>query len=155
MFEEVRDHLRQLEANGVIRPSKSQFSSPVVCARKKDGRLRLCVDFRLLNNRTVKDNYSLPRVEEILDAIPKGTQYFTKLDLKSGYHQIEIEESHKDRTAFTVGPLGFWEHNRLAFGLCNSPATFQRVMDHCFADMNLKNMYIYILCFFHPLSLNI
>ena len=144
MFEEVRDHLRQLEANGVIRPSKSQFSSPVVCARKKDGRLRLCVDFRLLNNRTVKDNYSLPRVEEILDAIPKGTQYFTKLDLKSGYHQIEIEESHKDRTAFTVGPLGFWEHNRLAFGLCNSPATFQRVMDHCFADMNLKNMYIYI-----------
>ena len=144
MFEEVRDHLRQLEANGVIRPSKSQFSSPVVCARKKDGRLRLCVDFRLLNNRTVKDNYSLPRVEEILDAIPQGTQYFTKLDLKSGYHQIEIEESHKERTAFTVGPLGFWEHNRLAFGLCNSPATFQRVMDHIFADMNLKNMYIYI-----------
>ena len=143
MFEEVADHLRQLEANGVIRPSKSPFSSPVVCVRKKDGRLRLCVDYRLLNARTKKDNYCLPRVEEILDSL-NGARYFTRLDLKSGYHQIEIAEEHKERTAFTVGPLGFWEHNRLAFGLCNSPATFQRVMEDIFSDLNLKIMYIYI-----------
>ena len=143
MFEEVADHLRQLEANGVIRPSKSPFSSPVVCVRKKDGRLRLCVDYRLLNSRTKKDNYCLPRVEEILDSL-NGAQFFTRLDLKSGYHQIEITEEHKERTAFTVGPLGFYEHNRLAFGLCNSPATFQRVMEDIFSDLNLKIMYIYI-----------
>lgn len=107
MFEEVADHLRQLEANGVIRPSKSPFSSPVVCVRKKDGRLRLCVDYRLLNARTKKDNFCLPRVEEILDSM-HGARYFTRLDLKSGYHQIEIAEEHKERTAFTVGPLGFF-----------------------------------------------
>lgn len=143
MFEEVADHLRQLEANGVIRPSRSPFSSPVVCVRKKDGRLRLCVDYRLLNSRTKKDNYCLPRVEEILDSL-NGARYFSRLDLKSGYHQIEIAEEHKERTAFTVGPLGFYEHNRLAFGLCNSPATFQRVMEDIFSDLNLKIMYIYI-----------
>ena len=143
MFEEVADHLKQLEANGIIRPSCSPYSSPIVCARKKDGRLRMCVDFRWLNNRTKKDNYCLPRVEEILDSL-NGAKYFSKLDLKSGYHQIPIAEEHKERTAFTVGPLGFWEHNRLAFGLCNSPATFQRVMEHCFSDMNLKIMFIYI-----------
>ncbi|KAK3741817.1 hypothetical protein RRG08_018517 [Elysia crispata] len=120
MFEEVRDHLRQLEACGVIRPSKSQYSSPVVCCRRKDGKLRLCVDYRLLNSRTRKDNYCLPRVDEILDSL-RGAKYFSRLDLKSGYHQISIREDHKPYTAFTVGPLGFWEHNRLTFGLCNIP----------------------------------
>ncbi|GFO14964.1 Pol polyprotein [Plakobranchus ocellatus] len=143
MLEEVADHLRQLEASGVIRPSKSPFSSPVVCCRKKDGRLRLCVDYRLLNIRTKKDNYCLPRIEEILDSL-KGAALFSRLDLKSGYHQIEIAEEDKERTAFTVGPLGFYEHNRLAFGLCNSPATFQRVMEDCFDDINLKDMFVYI-----------
>ena len=143
MYEEVADHLKILEANGIIRPSKSPYSSPVVCVRKKDGGLRLCVDYRLLNSKTIKDNYSLPRVDEILDSL-QGAKYFTKLDLKSGYHQIEIEENHKERTAFTVGPLGFWEHNRLAFGLCNSPPTFQRVMEQIFSDMNLKSLFIYI-----------
>ena len=143
MFEEVSDHLRQLEASGVIRPSKSPFSSPIVCCRKKDGSLRLCVDYRLLNQRTKKDNYCLPRIEDILDSL-NGSCYFSRLDLKSGYHHIEIEEGHKERTAFTVGPLGFYEHNRLAFGLCNSPATFQRVMEDCFADVHLRDMYVYI-----------
>ena len=142
MFEEMRDHLRQLEACGVIRPSKSQYSSPVVCCRKKDGKLRLCVDYRLLNSRTRKDNYCLPRMDEILDSL-RGAKYFSRLDLKSGYHQISIREDHKPYTAFTVGPLGFWEHNRLAFGLCNSPGTFQRVMEDCFSDLNLRIMYIY------------
>ena len=143
MMEEVSDHLRQLEASGVIRPSKSPFSSPVVCCRKKNGQLRLCIDYRLLNQRTKKDNYCLPRIEDILDSL-KGSKHFSRLDLKSGYHQIEIDEEHKERTAFTVGPLGFFEHNRLAFGLCNSPATFQRVMEDCFADVHLKDMYVYI-----------
>ena len=143
MFEEVRDHLRQQEVEGVIRPSKSQYSSPVVCCRKKDGKLRLCVDYRLLNSRTRKDNYCLPRVDEILDSL-RGAKYFSRLDLKSGYHQISIKEEHKPYTAFTVGPLGFWEHNRLAFGLCNSPGTFRRVMEDFFSDLNIRIMYIYM-----------
>ena len=128
MFEEVRDHLRQLEACGVIRPSISHYSSPVLCYRKKDGKLCLCVDCRLLNSRTRKDNYCLPRVDEILDSL-RGAKYFGRLDLELGYHQISIRKDHKPYTALTVGPLGFWEHNRLTFGLCNSPGTFQRVME--------------------------
>ena len=107
MFDEVADHLKQLETNGVVRPSKSPFSSPVVCVRKKDGGLRMCVDFRLLNSRRKKDNHCIPRVDDILDSL-HGAKYFTRLDLKSGFHQIEIAEDHKERTAFTVGPLGFF-----------------------------------------------
>ena len=143
MLDEVADHIKLLESSGVIRQSHSPYSSPVVCVRKKDGSLRLCIDFRMVNNKTIKDNYSLPRIDEILDSM-HGAKYFSRLDLKSGYHQIEIAEEHKERTAFTVGPLGFYEHNRLAFGLCNSPATFQRVMEDCFADMNQKKVLIYI-----------
>jgi hypothetical protein len=79
------------------------------------------MDFRQLNERTIKDSYALPRVEEILDCL-SGSEYFTVLDMKSGYYQVEIEETHKQRTAFTVGPLGFFEYNRLPFGLTNSPA---------------------------------
>ncbi|KAK3789149.1 hypothetical protein RRG08_001542 [Elysia crispata] len=110
---------------------------------EKDGKLRLCVDYRLLNSRTRKDNYCLLRVDEILDSL-RGAKYFSRLDLKSDYHLISIREDHKPYTAFTVGPLGFWEHNRLAFGLCNSQGTFQRVMEDCFSDLNLRIIYIYI-----------
>ena len=104
MFEEVRDHLRQLEACGVIRPSKSEYSSPVVCCRKKDGKPRLYVVCRLLDSRTYEDNYCLPLVDEILDCL-RGAKYFSSLELRSGYHQISIREDHKPYTAFTVGPL--------------------------------------------------
>jgi hypothetical protein len=114
MFQEVRNHLQQLVEAGVIRRSKSPFSSNVVLVRKKNGDLRMCVDYRQLNNKTKKDAYALPRIEEILDNL-SGNRYFTVLDAKSGYHQIEIDEDHKERTAFTVGPLGFFEYNRMPF----------------------------------------
>lgn len=106
MFKEVRDHLQQLLTAGIIRKSKSPFSSNVVLVRRKNGDLRMCVDYRQLNNKTKKDAYTLPRIEEILDSL-SGNSYFTALDAKSGYHQIEIKESHKEKTAFTVGP--FWD----------------------------------------------
>ena len=109
-----------------------------MCCRMKDGKLRLCVGYGPLNSRTRNDNYCLPRVDEILDSL-RGAKYYSRLN-----HQISIREDHKPYTAFTVGPLGFWEHNRLAFGLCNSPGTFQRVMEDCFSDLNLHIMYIYI-----------
>lgn len=107
MIEEVRHHLEDLLAAGVIRPSKSPYTSNVVLVRKKNGKLRLCVDYRQLNQITVKDSFALPRMEEIFDCL-HGARYFSTLDMKSGYHQIEVEETHKERTAFTVGSIGFF-----------------------------------------------
>lgn len=89
MFKEVRDHLQQLLTADTIRKPKSPFSINVVLVRKKNGDLRMCVNYRQLNNKTMKDAYALPRIEEILDTLP-GNSYFTVLDAKSGYHQIEI-----------------------------------------------------------------
>lgn len=143
VIEEVRTHLQELLASGVIRPSHSPFSSNVVLVRKHDGALRLCVDYRQLNSRTIKDNYALPRIDDILDSL-SGNKYFTVLDMKSGYHQIEIEEQHKERTAFTVGPLGFFEFNKMSFGLANAPATYQRLQEQCLGDLHLKICFIYL-----------
>ena len=143
MFNEVRDHLQQLLDAGIIRKSYSPWASNIVLVRKHDNSLRMCVDFRMLNQRTVKDSYSLPRVEEILDAL-SGSKYFSVLDMKSGFHQIDILESHKERTAFTVGPLGFWEFNRLPFGLSNSPASYQRLMEDSLGDLHLTICFIFL-----------
>lgn len=143
MIDQVRDHLQQLLEAGIIRKSHSPFSSNVVLAKKKNGQLRLCIDFRQLNARTIKDNYSLPRIEDILESLA-GNKYFSVLDMKSGYHQVEIFEEHKQRTAFTVGSLGFYEYNRMPFGLTNAPATYQRLMEECLGDLHLNICYIYL-----------
>ncbi len=130
------NHLQQLLEAGIIRKSHSPWASNIVLVRKKDGRLRMCLDFRMLNRRTVKDAYSLPRVNEILDCL-SGNKYFTILDQKIGYHQVEVDE-HKKRTAFTAGPLGIYEFNRLPFGLSNSPATYQRLMEEILGDLHIN-----------------
>lgn len=127
MVDEVRQHLEQLLKCNIIRPSKSPWTSNIVLVRKKNGKLRLCVDYRMLNNRTVKDSFALPRINEVFDCL-HGAKFFSTIDMKAGYHQIEVEELHKERTGFTVGPLGFFEYNRMSFGLCNSPVTYQRIM---------------------------
>lgn len=142
-YDEVRQHLKDMLDSGVIRESHSPYSSPVVLVRKRDGSLRFCIDFRKLNSKTVKDAYALPRMEEALEAMA-GCSWFSTLDLKSGYWQVEIDEPDKAKTAFTVGPLGFFECNRMAFGLTNAPATFQRLMEHCMADINFKKCIVYI-----------
>ena len=130
MIEEVRQHIEQLLAGGIIRPSKSPWTSNVVLVRKKNGKLRLCVDYRMLNTKTIKYSFALPRMEEIFD-FPHGARYFTTLDMKSGYHQVELEETHKERTAFSVGSIGFYEFNKMPFGLTNAPTTYQRLMLEC------------------------
>jgi hypothetical protein len=143
MYDEVRQHLQQLLASGAIRKSFSPWASNVVLVRKKDGSLRMCVDYRQLNARTIKDSYALPRIDEILDSL-SGAKYFSVVDMKSGYHQVDVEEEHKTRTAFTVGSLGFYEYNRMPFGLVNAPATYQRLMEECLGDYNLKICLIYL-----------
>ena len=105
-FEEVRKHLKEMEEIGAIRRSNSPWASPVVLVRKKDGSLRFCIDLRKLNARTIKDAYSLPRIEESLDCL-NGACIFSSLDLKSGYWQVELDDDSIPMTAFTVGPLGF------------------------------------------------
>ena len=136
-FEEVRKHLKEMEEVGAIRRSISPRASPVVLVKKKDGSLRFCIDLRKLNARTIKDAYSLPQIEESLDCL-NGASIFTSLDLKSGYWQVELDDESIPLTAFTIGPLGFYECIRMPFGLTNAPATFQHLMESCLGEMHLN-----------------
>ena len=138
----VRKHLQELLEAGIIRESESPFSSPIVVIRKKNGSVRLCIDYRKLNWQTIKDAYALPNVEEAFRALA-GSQWFSVLDLKSGYYQIEMSDTDKEKTAF-VCPLGFWEWNRMPQGITNAPSTFQRLMERCMGDLNLKEVLVFI-----------
>ena len=104
LYDDVRKHIREMLDLGVIRESHSPFTSNVVLVRKKDGSLRFCIDLRQLNQRTIKDAYRLPKIEETLDIL-HGAEWFSVLDLKSSYWQVEMAEEDKEKTAFTVGPL--------------------------------------------------
>ena len=110
---------------------------------QKDGSLQFCIDLRRLNNHTIKDAQSLPRIEDSLDCLD-GTTIFTSLDLQSGYWQLGMTEASKPLTAFTVGPLGFYECVQMPFGLTNAPATFQHLMESCLGEMHLKCCIIYL-----------
>ncbi|KAK7883969.1 hypothetical protein WMY93_027092 [Mugilogobius chulae] len=138
----VRKHLHELLESGVIRESDSPFASPIVVVRKKNGSVRLCIDYRKLNLQTIKDAYALPKLEDTFTALT-GSQWFSVLDLKSGYYQIEMDEQDKNKTAF-VCPLGFWEFNRMPQGVTNAPSTFQRLMEKCVGEMNLKEVLVFI-----------
>ncbi|KAL5020629.1 hypothetical protein ScPMuIL_002291, partial [Solemya velum] len=142
MYEEVRQHVREMLEAGVIRESDSPFSSNICLVRKKDGSLRFCIDYRTLNSHTRKDAYSLPRFDDVVDSL-SGSKYFSKLDLRSGYWQVEMEESSKPYTAFSVGNKIF-EFNKMGFGLCNGPSTFQRLMEKCMGDMHLRECLIFL-----------
>ncbi|KAE8287194.1 Retrovirus-related Pol polyprotein from transposon opus Protease [Larimichthys crocea] len=138
----VKKHLQELLDSGVIRESESPFASPIVVLRKKDGSVRLCIDFRKLNLQTIKDAYALPNLEEVFSLLT-GSKWFSVLDLKSGYYQVEMEEADKQKTAF-VCPLGFWEFNRMPQGVTNAPSTFQRLMERCMGDLNRKEALVFI-----------
>ena len=128
---------------GAIRCSCSPWASAVVLVWKKDGTLRFCIDLRHLNSRTIKDAYSLPRIEETLDCL-NGACIFTSLDLKSGYWQVEMDEKSIPYMAFTVGPLGFYKCIHMPFGLTNAPTTFQRLMESCLGELHLQYSIIYL-----------
>ena len=110
---------------------------------KKDGSLQFCIDLRKLNNQTIKDAQSVPRIEDSLDCL-NGAAIFMSLDLQSGYWQVEMTEDSKPLTAFTVGPLGFYECVQMPFGLTNALTTFQYLMETCLGEMHLKWCIIYL-----------
>ena len=123
--------------------SQRPYASNVVIVRKKSGGLRFCIDLRAINRKTIPYRYSLPRIDSTLDVL-SGAKWFSELDLKSGYWQVPLAEEDKCKTAFTVGPLGFWECERMPFGLTNAPATFQRLMESCMGDLHLSFCLLYL-----------
>ena len=142
LVKEVRNQIQSLLDKGIIRRSGSSYASPIVPVRKKDGRLRLCVDYRLLNDRTIRDLFPLPRIEESLQALG-GASLFSSLDLAHGYFQVVLHPQAIPLTAFRV-PWGLYEFLRLPQGLVNSPSTFQRVMEYVLGDMNLQQLLLYL-----------
>jgi len=132
---------------GIIRPSISPWGFPAHLVKKKTDasgieKTRMVIDFRQLNNKTIDDRYMLPNIEDILDKLGRA-QYFSVLDLSSGYHQIEMEEESKQKTAFNTEE-GHFEFNRMPFGLKNAPATFQRMMNNVLKDLINKHCLVYL-----------
>ena len=141
-YEEVRKHFQEMLNIGAIQWSTSPWACSVVLDHMKDSFLWFCIDLRKLNKQTIKDAQNLPRIEDSLDCLD-GATIFTSLDLQSGYWQVELTEASRPLTAFTIGPLGFYECVQMPFGLTNAPATFPCLMKSCLGEMHLKWCIIY------------
>ena len=139
---EEEENLKLMLDTGVITESSSDWASAPVLVRKKDGTVRYCIDYRCLNSKTKKDLFPLPSISQCMDQL-SGNQYFSTLDMASGYWQIEIDEKDRHKTAF-ITKFGLFEHKRMAFGLCNAPATFQRVIQFVLRGLTWDKVLAYI-----------
>ena len=126
----------------VIRPSHSDWTSPIVLASKKDGETRFCVDFRRLNEVTRKDAFPLPLISDLLDKFA-AARYFTSLDLRTGFWQIRMKQEDAAKTAFLTRQ-GLYEFTVMPYGLTNAPATFQRLMNQVLAGLLWNGVVVYI-----------
>jgi hypothetical protein len=131
-LQELKMQLKELLDLGLIHPSVSPWGAPVIFIRKKDGSWRLCIDYRQLNKATIKNQYPLPRIDDLFDQM-KGATVFSKIDLRSGYHQLRIKEDDIPKTAFKTR-FGHYEFTVLPFGLTNAPGVFMSLMNRVFHE---------------------
>ncbi|KAM0999125.1 hypothetical protein FF1_005867 [Malus domestica] len=141
-LEELRKQLNELLNAGYIQPSKSSYGAPVLFQRKKEGSLRLCIDYRALNKITIKNKYPLPLIADLFDQLGEA-RYFTKLDLRSGYYQVRIAPGDESKTTM-VTIYGSFEYKVMPFGLTNAPATFCTLMNKVFHPYLDKFVVVYI-----------
>jgi len=141
-LEELKKQLRELQDTGYIHPSTSPWGAPIIFVEKKDGTQRMCVDYRSLNEVTIKNKYPLPRIEDLFNQL-KGACVFSKIDLRSGYHQLRIRPSNIPKTAFTTR-YGLYEYTVMSFGLTNAPAYFMYLMNKVFMEYLNKFVVVFI-----------
>jgi hypothetical protein len=139
---ELKKQLGELQRSGFIRPSSSPWGALVLFVEKKDKSMRMCVDYRSLNEVTIKNKYPLPIIDDLFDQL-KGAKYFSKVDLRSGYHQLKIRESDIPKTSF-VTRYGQYEFTVMSFGLTNSPAYFMNLMNKVFMEELDKFVVVFI-----------
>ena len=137
--EKIAKLVEEMQQQEIIQPSSSPWASPVVLVPKKDGTDRFCIDYRRLNAVTRKDVYPLPHIDDILDTLGQR-KFFSTLDLSSGFWQIELDPASRPKSAFTT----YQEFVRMPYGLCNAPATFQRLMQVVLAGLEWKSCFVYI-----------
>ncbi|XP_072934810.1 uncharacterized protein [Epargyreus clarus] len=139
----VREIINDLKDKGIVRESTSEYASPIILVKKKDGSDRMCVDYRALNRITVKDRYPLPLIDDHIDRLG-NFKYFTSLDMATGFHQIPIDEKSVEKTAF-VTPEGHFEYLRMPYGLTNSPIVYQRIINNTLRDhIEAGNVLVYV-----------